>query len=266
MGPFAVLVLNTALYILFLSLDPAVVLTNHTMMPLDISKKGSTSSETEASEERSLYTPPSSSSDQEARYIVYKPLPKSGYTPSGERLIVESRVLEKSASCKYWADNTEGISEDLALRVTKVACMLVTQMFNSTAGKIINVYGQVGLIKRGRETILVTALHNLVSEGGHGSDRLVALTAFLRKSSGRDSPVVFDALSSRTWKSDLKPLDLRDGATWSYGHDMAWGRFSKIDQALPSPQLLEMETVSWKKEQYVSSAFYRHCIGVRLLV
>jgi hypothetical protein len=224
------------------------------LSPLDISKKGS--SETEASE-RSLYTPASPSSDQdEARYIVYEPLPKSGYFPSGEHLIAESRVLKRSASGKYWVDNTEGISEDLALRVTEVACMLVTQMFNSTAHKINNVYGQVGLIKHGRETILVTALHNLVSEAGHGSHHLIAWNAFLRQSNGEDSPVNFDALSSRTWKkSDLKPLDLRDGATWSYGHDMAWGRFSKIDKALPSPQLPAMEIVSWKKEQYVSSAF-----------
>jgi hypothetical protein len=151
-------------------------------------------------------------------------------------------------------DSTDGISEELALRVSQLACMLLTQVYNGTLRKKNYVYGQVGLIKRGRGTILVTSLHNLVSEDEDGSDRLTAQHAFLRLPSTEYYDVHFNALASKTRKKHLKAVDLRDGATWSYGRDIAWGRFSKIvPSTLLPPQLPAFEAVAWKKEQYVSA-------------
>jgi hypothetical protein len=112
-------------------------------------------------------------------------------------------VVEQSASGKYWVDTTDGISEDLAVCVSNVACMLVTRVRNSTTRRNVQIYGKVGLIKRGQDTILVTSLHNLISEDGYGSDRLVAKTVFLHLSNVEDYDVDFDAISSRTWKRDL---------------------------------------------------------------
>jgi hypothetical protein len=245
---------NTAAFLIPLSLQQPF---NNRMnplplSPLDISKNSS--SETEASDGSFVYTPASSSSDQEARCIVHEPLPQGGYSPSGERLIVESRVLQKSDSGKYWVDSTHGISEHLALRVSEVACMLVTQVRNTTVHKRDYIFGQVGLIKQGQDTILVTSLHNLVSENEHnGSDSLVAQSAFLRLSNGEDYDADFDALSSKTWKSDLESLNLRDGAVWSYGHDIAWGSFDQ-EQCKELGRVPALEAVNWTKEQYVSSA------------
>jgi hypothetical protein len=217
---------------------------------LHISKKGSR--ETEASDTRSLvyYTPDA----DEARCIVDDPLPMDVYSPVTERLIDESRVLQKSASGKYWVDMKDAISEDLALRVSKVASMLVINVYNGTRRSIAQVFGQAGLIKRGRDTILVTSLHNLTSEDKRGSDRLFAVTALLGLSNNDVYTVDFDALSSRTWKRKLKSLTLRDYAIWSYGRDMAWGRLSRRGENLPLPPLPAFETVAWKKEQYVSSS------------
>jgi hypothetical protein len=120
------------------SFEPVAILTNTMnpppLSPLDISKKDS--SDTEASDRCS-----SSSEQEEARCIVHEPRPKGGYSPCSERLIVESRVLQRSASGKYWVDITDGTSEDLAVRVSKVACMLVTRVRNSTTRKNDHVYG-----------------------------------------------------------------------------------------------------------------------------
>jgi hypothetical protein len=194
----------------------ATLLTNHSnivdptmnpspLSPLDISKKGS--SETDASDRSLLYYTPD---DDEARCIVDEALRMDVYSPVAEHLIDESRVLRESASGKYWVDMKDAISEDLALRVSKLACMLVTNVRRNK--RPTPVYGQVGLIKHGRDTILVTSLHNLTSED-EGSDLLVAMDASLRLSNNETYTVDFNALSSRTWKRNLKSLDLRDNVT-----------------------------------------------------
>jgi hypothetical protein len=51
----------------------------------------------------------------------------------------------------------------------------------------------------------------------------------------------------------LESLNLRDGAVWSYGHDIAWGSFDQ-EQCKELGRVPALEAVNWMKEQYVSSA------------
>ena len=94
--------------------------------------------------------------------------------------LVENRVIRNSASDKYWVE-TDGISEywRCASR-TLLACMLLTQVRNGASRRMDHFYGLVGMIKSGRGAILVTSLHNPVSEADEdGSDRLTAQHALL---------------------------------------------------------------------------------------
>lgn len=142
-------------------------------------------------------------------------------------------MLDKTRRCRHvngvlnvGTDDDESLLPDFAARIQKCVISLKFDCFNNAKRHEVPYRGQAAVLlepKTGKK-VFVNAKHNLVSEENRDSEMETCFPPHkCRLANGSDFRINLPNTGWLKEPTDRDAISLREGATWDYGIDMAFG-------------------------------------------